>query len=110
MLSSPSRPRRLGWPRTPDFQSGNTGSNPVGDTIVVDNGAGEEPCVGPGRAEPVPDLAIDLNGFAAEPPTVEQLPDHLPDLRRVPVEQRDRLCGDALNLPRHRGRVERGDR
>ena len=26
------RPRRLGWPRTPDFQSGNTGSNPVGDT------------------------------------------------------------------------------
>src|SRR5437867_9712922 len=29
------RPRRLGWPRTPDFQSGNTGSNPVGDTPPV---------------------------------------------------------------------------
>ena len=28
------RPRRLGWPRTPDFQSGNTGSNPLGDTTV----------------------------------------------------------------------------
>jgi hypothetical protein len=27
-----ARPRRLAWPRTPDFQSGNTGSNPVGDT------------------------------------------------------------------------------
>ncbi len=31
VLSSVRRPRRLAWPRTPDFQSGNTGSNPVGD-------------------------------------------------------------------------------
>ena len=26
------RPHRLAWPRTPAFQAGNTGSNPVGDT------------------------------------------------------------------------------
>src|SRR5689334_1430231 len=25
-------PHRLAWPRTPAFQAGNTGSNPVGDT------------------------------------------------------------------------------
>ena len=27
------RPHRLAWPRTPAFQAGNTGSNPVGDAI-----------------------------------------------------------------------------
>ena len=27
-----SGPHRLAWPRTPAFQAGNTGSNPVGDT------------------------------------------------------------------------------
>ena len=30
-------PHRLAWPRTPAFQAGNTGSNPVGDT--THNGA-----------------------------------------------------------------------
>ncbi len=30
------RPHRLVWPRTPAFQAGNTGSNPVGDTIIVE--------------------------------------------------------------------------
>ena len=28
------RPHRLAWPRTLAFQAGNTGSNPVGDTII----------------------------------------------------------------------------
>ncbi len=28
-------PHRLAWPRTPAFQAGNTGSNPVGDTNAV---------------------------------------------------------------------------
>ncbi len=27
-------PHRLAWPRTPAFQAGNTGSNPVGDTTI----------------------------------------------------------------------------
>ncbi len=28
-------PHRLVWPRTPAFQAGNTGSNPVGDTKKI---------------------------------------------------------------------------
>ena len=32
--SENSSPHRLVWPRTPAFQAGNTGSNPVGDAII----------------------------------------------------------------------------
>ncbi len=32
ILRPASCPHRLAWPRTPAFQAGNTGSNPVGDT------------------------------------------------------------------------------
>lgn len=32
------RPHRLAWPRTPAFQAGNTGSNPVGDAKMFSPG------------------------------------------------------------------------
>ena len=30
-----TRPHRLAWPRTPPFQGGDTGSNPVGDATAL---------------------------------------------------------------------------
>jgi hypothetical protein len=57
------RPRRLGRPRTPDFQSGNTGSNPVGDTTSTClHVGGDEYLACPGLAahlRPQPDLGVD---------------------------------------------------
>ena len=69
---------------------------------------GEEPRVGPGRAEPVAVLPVRLEGLAAEPAPVEQFADHLAHLRRVAMQERDRLLGDPLDLSGDLSGVQRG--
>ena len=56
------RPRRPAWPRTPAFQAGDTGSNPVGDANIWHNegGAEEAACF----HGPLPSLAAGLTGWS----------------------------------------------
>src|SRR5262245_16274119 len=91
MLSSLLRPRRLGWPRTPDFQSGNTGSNPVGDTNA--SGTGDESAVGAVPVEPIAALPVLLGwveSHAAGHEPAENLTGLRYSLRRL--EYLTKLC------------------
>src|SRR5262249_18393005 len=98
------------WPRTPDFQSGNTGSNPVGDTTVVGNApTRQQGRVVAGRVEVVPPRPVGLLvGLALDPRPGEELPEHLPGPPGGPGQEIPNIGPEAGELPAAPRRVERG--